>query len=374
MQRCNPFLAFLFVLTLGPGTASAAAVIHVSVDGLRGDLLATMLAEDSTGTLPAFARIRAEGATTFNARTDATHTNTLPNHVSMLTGRPVSQPAGQPNTVHHGYVANDDPAAGETLHNSGNPNLAYVAGIFDVVHDAGLRTALFASKSKFVLFEHSWDAVHGAPDAAAPDHGRDKIDAYGCIETSGTPPTSAAMHATLLAELAAAPPAYCFVHYADLDVVGHASGWGSTAWRQSVRTIDQFLGQILDLVDADPRYAGRTTVVVTADHGGTGTGHSDASRPANFTIPFLVYGAGVKRGADLYALNTAVRSDPGTGNPAYGATLPPVRNGDAANLALTLLRLPPVPGSTINAVQDLGVHEPVHVTPASWSKMKRAFR
>ena len=45
---------------------------------------------------------------------------------SMLTGRPVSQPSGQPNTLHHGWVTNTDPAPTATPHNSGNLNVPYL--------------------------------------------------------------------------------------------------------------------------------------------------------------------------------------------------------------------------------------------------------
>ena len=40
----------------------------------------------------------------FNARSDCTHTVTLPNHTNAFTGRRVLQPAGYPNTVHHYYT------------------------------------------------------------------------------------------------------------------------------------------------------------------------------------------------------------------------------------------------------------------------------
>ena len=151
-------------------------VIHVSVDGLASYLLETRI--DSAG-YENFKRFVTEGATSFDARSDYTHTWTMPAHVSMVTGRPVLQPAAQPNTVHHGYTDNGDPDPGWTLHDSQwNPNVPYIASAWDVAHDNGLVTALYASKSKFVIFEQSYDSDSGAPDTTGPDDGTDKIDYY----------------------------------------------------------------------------------------------------------------------------------------------------------------------------------------------------
>ncbi len=61
-------------------------------------------------------------------------------------------------------------------------------------------------------------------------------------------------------------------------------------------------------------------------------------------MPFVAWGVGVEAGADLYALNDDYR-DPGDRRTRYGAKRPPVRNGDAANLATRLLGLGRVPGS-----------------------------
>jgi hypothetical protein len=96
------------------------------------------------------------------------------------------------------------------------------------------------------------------------------------------------------------------------------------------------------------------TVVLTADHGfATGkTDHSAKRDIENYRIPFIVWGAGVDRG-DLYAMNPDYR-DPGTARPSY-AGKQPVRNGDVADLAATLLGLDAVSGSELDADQSLVV-------------------
>lgn len=352
MRRLRGRLALLATLLCAAAPARAGAAqyaIHISVDGLSGTLLQALIAGDTTGSYANFARFVAEGATTFDARTDYTHTITLPNHTSMLTGRPVSQPTGWPNTSHHGYTNNVDPPPGTTLHNSGNPNLSYVASVFDVVHDHGQSTALYASKSKFVLFEWSYDAAHGAADATPPDDGTDKIDTY-------VNQTAATMQSALLAGIAANHFRYVFVHYSLPDDAGHASGWGSPSWNAAVHTVDTYLGALFALVEDDPLLHRRTLIILSADHGGTGVDHSNATLAANYTIPFFVWGPGVAHGADLYALNAGVRANPGTGRPSYTASVQPIRNGDGGNLALTALGLPPVSGSSIDAAQDLAIN------------------
>ena len=50
-----------------------------------------------------------------------------------------------------------------------------MASIFDVVHDHGGSTALYATKHKFQFYVRSWN-VHGAPDRVGSDDGRAKID------------------------------------------------------------------------------------------------------------------------------------------------------------------------------------------------------
>lgn len=326
-------------------------VIHVSVDGLRGDLLHDRIG-NSPSLYPNFARLVNEGASTFNARTDYGDTNTIPNHTSMLTARPVFQPNGAPDTTHHGYSNNSNPEASVTLHNSGNPNVDYIASVFDVVHDNGLSTALYASKGKFVIFEQSYDATTGAPDVTGFDDGRDKIDSY-VQKSTGSPFNASTLHADFISDMATSEFNYTFLHYRDPDSAGHDNGWGSAAWDTAVQNVDGYLGDLLNLVETDAGLVDDAVIIVTSDHGGIGFGHGAASFAANYTIPFFAWGVGVAQGVDLYRLNRSFRGDPGAARIDYAAGMQPIRNGDSGNLSLDLLGLGAVPGSLINHKLDL---------------------
>ena len=309
-------------------------IIHISVDGLRSDAVTHLGPEN----LPNFFKMRVIGAFTDNARTDYDYTNTLPNHACQLTGRPVLGTDG------HGVSFNDDP--GTTFE---YVNGQYISGVFDVAHDHGLRTAMYASKPKFDFFDRSWNDENGTPDLIGKDNGRDKIETY--INNFNT----GALVDSFVTHLNISPHEYTFIHLVDPDAVGHDYGWGSVEYYDAVMKMDTLLGRIFDAVEVDERFAGRTAILVTADHGGNGTSHLDPAVPENYTIPYYVTAPGVSAGADLYWFNPASRLDPGTGRPDYSASPQPIRNGGVANLALDLLSLGAIPGSVINSGQDLEV-------------------
>ena len=362
LAGCVPFGPTAPIATLPPQPAALAErpggvgdadsiryVVHVSVDGLRPDAVQ----RQPPTALPAFARLRLESAFTQNARTDPDYRNTLPNHTAQLTGRGVVGAAG------HGWTVNTDPDPGVTLHSNKG---AYVASVFDVVHDAGLRTAAYVSKSKFSLYDVSYDEAHGAADETGGDDGRDKIDTYVYEKDTDQ------LIAQFVADLHADPAAYTFVHLRDPDATGHWLTWSvrsGSRYMRAVRRADDRIGRILDAIEADPRLRGHTALIVTADHGGSGHSHS-SERVDHYTVPFYVWGPGISS-ADLYALNAGTRQDPGTANVGFDAARPPVRNGDAANLALSLLGLGPVPGSTIGADPPLHVRASEAAPPDSSS-------
>ncbi|UCF05200.1 MAG: alkaline phosphatase family protein [bacterium] len=312
-------------------------VIHISIDGLRPDAVTTL----GPLNVPHFYRLRIEGAYTDNARTDYDFTNTLPNHTCMLTGRPVNGPEG------HNVDFNSD-----TVDTIEDAHGSYVAGVFDVLHDRGFGTAIYASKSKFALFDRSWNEVNGAPDTVGADNGRDKIDRYVYDSNTST------LTDTFLADMASGLYTYSFVHYRDPDATGHSYGWNSPEYYDVVIAIDGYLGSIFYLVENDPVFLNKTAIILISDHGGHGTGHSDPTLPANYTIPCYVWGPGIPAGADLYWLNPASRLDPGGGRPDYSAEPQPIRNGGTSNLALGLLGLVAIPGSSIDDLQDLDVFPP----------------
>jgi hypothetical protein len=205
----------------------------------------------------------------------------------------------------------------------------------------------------------------GGIDVTGVDNGRDKIDVYVNPDTRST-----TMMASLVANMGSPTTRtnYTFVHYHNPDSAGHSNNWDVTEppaspYLNAVRSVDNYLGQLLNLVQNTPDMVGKTTLILSADHGGRlgTTDHGVNDSPEDYTIPFYVWGAGVVPG-DLYAMNSGTRANPGTGRPLYSEAVQPIRNGDMANLALDLLGLGAVPGSNINASQNLIVPEPSTMT------------
>ncbi len=315
--------AAMLGLTAATFAANIEHTIFISVDGLRPDAVTSQSAED----LPNFHRLRSEAAFTDNARTDYDYTSTLPNHVTMFTGRPVMGAAG------HDWTSNSPGPAEQTLHTHKG---SYVSSVFDVVRDAGLRAGIFTGKVSLSLFDQSYE-----------------LDAF---HHSGS---DANVTNTFVNAMQNDPLSYAVLHFHGPDSAGHNHGWMSEQYHASVRTVDGYLQQVFDLVENDPQLKGRTAIILTSDHGGEGTAHWNAALPSIYTIPLYVWAPGVAApGADLYELNPETRLDPLTGRPDNDAPIQPIRHADATNLALEMLGLDPIPGSVLNAEQDLVVPEP----------------
>jgi hypothetical protein len=307
-------------------------VLAISIDGLNPRAIQQV----GRSRTPTFHRLMREGAYTLNARTVREQTRTLPNHTAMLTGRRVDGKHGG-----HGYTDNVDNRS--TVHRAAGH---YVASVFDVVHDNGGATALFAAKIKFNLYKRTWNA-HGGPDRVGPNDGRAKIDRF-TID-----PNNSRLVAKLTADLRRSPREFTFVHLSLPDRAGHAHDFMGKEYLDAVEQTDRLLGRILSTVAARRALRGHTLVLLTADHGGKGATHHAADRLTNYRIPFMAWGPGVPAGRNLYSLNPALRS-PGASRTNYSGKQP-IRNADLANVVTDALDLPPVPGSELNGSGTLNV-------------------
>jgi hypothetical protein len=304
---------------------SSRIVVAITVDGLTSSVVTELGREQ----LPAFHRMMRQGSSTLNARTAIERTLTMPNHSGVFTGRRVL------GTFGHQVTFNND-SAGTDLHTVAG---RYVPSMFDVIHDRGGRVRFFAGKEKFAFFDRSWDSERGAVDTTGVDNGRDKIDRYVYDEDTRT------LVDRVVRTLRKRPAKLTYLHIRLPDSAGHRYGWGSAEYRTAVRQSSAQVGRILRTIARRDKLRSRAAVVLTSDHGGEGKGHADSGRPINYTVPFMAWGTGVARCADLYDLNPE-RVDPGTTQPTYFSGAPPVRNLDMASLVTTHLGYGKVRGGT----------------------------
>ncbi len=298
--------------------AAEPQVLAISIDALNPRAL-TRLGRNGA---PHLWRLIDEGAGTLNARTELELTLTLPNHTGMVTGRRVTARKGG-----HGVTWNDDRPRTTVQKAAGHG----VSSVFSVVHQAGRSSALFSTKTKLSLFERSWPQ---AVDRSVIKEEQDR-----------------ALVKAARADLVLRRRAFTFLHLGIADQTGHASGFMSAPYLRAVRTADALVGRMLAAID-NHASLDDVVVILTADHGGAGSSHSDPRRFANYRVPFVVWGPGVEHG-DLYAMNPTYAA-PGRTRPGLSGRQP-VRNADLANLALDLLGLGPVPGSRFDVRQQLRV-------------------
>ncbi|SHI43951.1 alkaline phosphatase family protein [Pseudozobellia thermophila] len=85
-----------------------------------------------------------------------------------------------------------------------------------------------------------------------------------------------------------------FIHFDHVDHAGHEYGHGTPRYYESVEKADSLLKEIFTAIEAAD-ISGKTLVIISADHGGLGTGHGGESLQ-EAEIPFIVWGPSVKKG------------------------------------------------------------------------------
>lgn len=264
----------LLVLLVGASTAAALAqfavpvrkptrpipaiehVLVISIDGLRPDR--ALLAD--TPTLHALIR---EGAFTMWARTTAVSI-TLPSHTSMVTGVTPRK---------HGIEWNADLPLKEPIYPK-------VPTVMEMATRAGYVTAMIAGKVKFGTLNKPGTITH--------------------VFVAADPGTNDMVAAHAEEVITRYKPDFLFVHFPDVDAVGHAKGWGSPEQLAKIGETDRELARVLAALDqAGIRQS--TFVLVTADHGGAGLTHGPEDARSR-TIPWIAVGPGVKKNFDLTQL------------------------------------------------------------------------
>ena len=89
-------------------------------------------------------------------------------------------------------------------------------------------------------------------------------------------------------------PDFLFIHFDDVDHVGHSLGHKTPAFYKAVSHVDQLIGQIVQATK-DAGTFEETAFIISADHGGIGFGHGGETID-EIEIPFILYGKGFKKG------------------------------------------------------------------------------
>jgi len=258
------------ILALSTSAAMATArvehVFVVSIDGGNPEVM-------QRTRMPVLNRLMKQGAYTFDAKT-IMPPFTLPAHTSMLTGVGTNQ--------HKITWSNYVPTNGEV----GVPT------VFSVAKAAGFSTAMFVGKEKFrhllqsgVVDEFSFD--QGASTVVTED---DAGGVHKKQEGNAFARTVAKQAADYIVRNR---PNLCFIHFSDPDTVGHERGWGSVEQLKAFADTDKALGILLKAI-RQARIDKESVIIISADYGGHGRGHSQGT-PADLRIPWIAWGKGVKQ-------------------------------------------------------------------------------
>ncbi len=248
----TPFLPATATATSIPPTATATPrilaerVLIITVDGLRADSV-------EPNYMPNLFALKQVGTYSQNAQTTFPSA-TLPSHASMLTGMCPDK---------HGVDWND------YLPENG---FAASPSIFELAHEAGLRTVMIVGKEK----------LRQLTPPEYTDHFEFVNDRDSVIAEQAAPIIAEGFD-------------LMFIHLPLVDILGHEYGWLSDNYLIGTFRADEAIGMILNALDeADLRQG--TLIIVTADHGGKLTSHGGRSTE-EMTVPWILSGASLNPGA-----------------------------------------------------------------------------
>lgn len=270
-------------VTAGPGTSNpygGKRVLVIGIDGVRSDALQLQV---QSGNAPNIAGLIANGTVTWNA------------YAGGDFGTPTQQPtisgAGWSSILTGTWIDRHN------VNGNASPPYNQPAVLGSYLVDQAPHFARLIKESvpgSYVSSVSSWNWVEDYLVAAQPTW----LDYHDKGIGSAYPTRDADVAAKAVAQITNSDPDVLFLHFDQVDGAGHANGFstGVPAYLSAITNVDTHIGSILGAINSRPQKASEQwMVIVTTDHGGTGTSHGGQSIEER-TIPFIVSGGGVPVG------------------------------------------------------------------------------
>jgi predicted AlkP superfamily pyrophosphatase or phosphodiesterase len=242
----------------------AAPVAHVLVIGCDGFGSVGFTASNT----PVLHRLMREGSYTLHAR-GVMPTSSSPNWASIIMGAGPEQ---------HGVTSND----WETNKFEIPPTATGMGVMFPTIFGVLRQQRPQAS----IACVHDWDGFGRLMEPMA----------MNLLENVKGSTNTARRAAEVIRQQ---KPTFLFVHFDDVDHVGHEYGWKTPEYFQAVAMVDGLIGDLLAAL-GDAGIRDQTVVIMTADHGGKGKHHGEPSME-ELEIPIILAGPGIKKAHEVMA-------------------------------------------------------------------------
>ncbi len=273
-----------------PAEVGKERVVLISLDGMHTRLVDEM---------PNMRQLFKEGSYTLKARVP-TQATTAPSHAALFTGADPEVSGVTTEPKKHEAIGNDARVHGVAFR--WKP-LKIEETLFTAVEKTGRGVRAYVEKGKLVGLLRA----DGTETGIVAKNSIDKLAVDDCKAFKG------------------ASVGLIILHFKMIDGAGHEVGWLTPEQYKEAKIIDTKLGRIRDCIaEADARDGHATTLIVTADHGGTPglkKGHS-ANNDNNRLVPWVIVGPGIKmdheiKGRDdLYPI-----ARPSDGNPSVAPAI-----------------------------------------------------
>eukprot|EP01083_Nonionella_stella_P145488 456017_1 len=252
-------------------------LLLIGVDGFGGAYLS-----NATHFLPTLNHLISNGSYTFRAR-NAQPTDSAPNWISILTGlRPIE--SGVSSNLYQ-YPGDLTPSSVQGIspvsyNYSSNLTLPPLPTMFDILktYDRNLTTAVI----------HNWEWFN---DLFASNQNIDLeyFTNNSCDDTVGVD--------QMIHFINDYQPNVMFAHLNSVDAYGHSTFWGSDAYYNATKRVDELIQTLIDALETNDMMS-KTQVIVIADHGGYRDTHGQFNA-ANIFVPIVFYGYCINEGHDV---------------------------------------------------------------------------